>query len=148
MDVPEAPRIGADPAKDCAGWSMTVQILDNLFSPNLANLQKAMARTTERHALISRNIANVNTAGYKRQDKDFNILLAEASNPMEEHAKDMLDQKRQIESDLTSLRVDGNNVDMEQETVSLVETELRYEALAQMTQGYFGQLKNVIREGR
>ena len=41
-----------------------------------------------------------------------------------------------------------NGVDLEKEVMSLAETELRYQALTDMTSGYFSGMKNVIREGK
>src|SRR4051812_24274341 len=53
----------------------TVRVLDNLFSPYLNNLQSALGKATERQAMLTDNLANVNTPGYKRKDIDFNIVL-------------------------------------------------------------------------
>lgn len=39
------------------------------------NLEKALDRTSLRAGLIGKNLANVNTAGYKRLDTDFAIAL-------------------------------------------------------------------------
>ncbi|MBI1756962.1 MAG: flagellar basal body rod protein FlgB [Fimbriimonas ginsengisoli] len=126
----------------------TVQILDSLFSPHLANLQKAMGRATARHSLLTNNLANVNTPGFKRKDVSFDVLLAEQATPGAERMKALAEHEAQAASDRTSIRIDGNNVDMEREVMSVAETELRYEALTQMTQNYFGELKSAIREGR
>jgi flagellar basal-body rod protein FlgB len=126
----------------------TVPILDNLFSPQLNNLQSALDKTTRRHALLSNNIANLNTPGFKRQDTDFNIVLEGQMSQGEQKLAELRDQQRQRQSDQTSIRVDGNNVDLEREVMSVAETELRYQALTDMTADYFSVLKNVIREGR
>jgi flagellar basal-body rod protein FlgB len=48
----------------------------------------------------------------------------------------------------SSLRLDGNNVDVEREVMSIAETEHRFNALTEMTSRYFSGLKSVIREGR
>ena len=58
------------------------------------------------------------------------------------------EQKAQAASDQTSIRVDGNNVDLEHEVMGIAETELRYEALTDMTSNYFAGIKSAIREGR
>lgn len=122
-------------------------MLDNLFGPHLDNLQRALSRTAERHSLLTTNLANLNTPGYKRQDLDFSITLDEETGK----ATARLEEFRRAtnpNSDDTSIRTDGNNVDLEKEVMSIAETELRYQALADFTSQYFGNLRSVIREGR
>jgi len=125
-----------------------VASIENIFGSDLDNLQNAMSRATRRHALIADNLANVNTAGYKRKDIDFNIILNAKMNQSKVHEQEMKDQQAQEASDRTSLRIDGNNVDMEREVMSMSETELRYDTLANLTQSYFSNMKSVIREGK
>ncbi len=115
-------------------------ILDNLFGPQVNNLQNALGRASQRHALLTNNLANVNTPGYQRRDIDFNITLQEEM--------DRPDQSSGGTSAGGAMRLDGNGVDLEKEVMSLTETELRYQALTDMTGNYFSGLKNVIREGR
>lgn len=122
--------------------------IENLFSGKLSNLQEALDRTTRRHSLLADNLANVNTPGYKRQDIDFNIVLNSKLNPKGVRQRDMQEKLAQQASDNTSLRLDGNNVDMEREVMAVTETELRYETLTGLTQSYFSELKNVIHEGK
>jgi len=107
-----------------------------------------MGRTTERQAMLTGNLANANTPGYKRKDMDFNIVLDAELHPSDVRMQEMRDRQAQMRSDRSSIRLDGSNVDMEREVMSLAETELRYQALTDMTASYFSGLKNVIREGR
>jgi len=130
------------------GGETTVRILDQLFTPQLNNLQDALGRASQRHSLLTGNLANANTPGYKRKDIDFNIVLDSAMHPAEARMQDVRDRVAQAKSDQTSIRLDGSNVDLEKEVMSLAETELRYQALTDMTANYFAGLKNVIREGK
>lgn len=125
-------------------------MLDGLLGPHLDNLQTALDRTAQRHALLTGNVANVNVPGYKRKDMDFNIVLKEEmeKNPFAERSQDLRDQMAQRASDRTSIRLDGNNVDIEREVMSLAETQLRYEALTKSTSSYLAGIKNAIREGK
>jgi flagellar basal-body rod protein FlgB len=111
------------------------------------NLQHALGRSAQRHSLLTQNLANLNTPGYKRKDLDFGIALQE-----EVGRRNKLDEWRREHSgrqaDTSSIRVDGSNVDLEREVFDIAETELRYQALTDMTASYFSGLKNVIREGR
>lgn len=122
-------------------------LLQNIFGNHADNLQRALGRTTERHARLTANLANVNTPGYKRQDLDFGITLDQEvgrTGRLSQWRRERLDRQ----SDSTSLRNDGNNVDLEREVFAMAETELRFQALTDMTSRYFSGLKNVIREGK
>jgi flagellar basal-body rod protein FlgB len=121
--------------------------LDNLFGPHINNVSRAMGRATERHALLSANLANVNTPGYKRRDLDFNITLSDAMKRTSRFEQ-WREERQLARGQSGSLRTDGNNVDLEKEVMSIAETELRYQALSDMAAQYFSGLKNVIREGR
>ena len=121
-----------------------MRILDNLFGPHTRNLEKALDRTTTRHTLLSENLANVNTPGYKRQDIDFGITLEQEMGRFQN--SDAAGSGRTV--DRGSIRVDGSSVDLETEVASLAETELRYQMLTELSARYFRGLENVIREGR
>jgi len=121
-------------------------MLNGIFSQHLGSLESALDRTTKRQTMLIENIANVNVPGYKRKDIDFHSALA--NETAKQHQLELSDQKAQELSDQTSLRLDGNNVNMEQETINISETQLRFSTLSQMTAGYFGDLKYVIREGK
>jgi len=120
-----------------------VPILDNLFGPHLDDLQNALGRATQRQALLTNNLANVNTPGFKRQDMDFNIALKE-----EMDKPDLNAIASPAPADNGALRLDGNSVDLEKEVMNITETELRYETLTAMTTDYFSRLKTVIHEGK
>ena len=114
-----------------------MQILNNLFGTRADDLKRALDRTTLRHSLLSANLANLNTPGYKRQDVDFGVELG---REMERGAP--------IRTETGGRRQDNSSVDLEQEVVGLAETELRYQALTDITTRYFAGLKSVIREGK
>lgn len=120
-----------------SGRNEIVRMLDQLFGNNPANMERALSRASLRHELLSKNLANVNTPGYKRQDVDFAMVLDQE-----------VDRRTAIRTDRGSIRTDGNSVDLEQEVVAMAETELRYQMLTEVTSRYFSGLKNVIREGR
>ena len=125
-----------------------MEILKDLFGPFSNDLQRSMSQATQRHAMLVSNLANVNTPGYKRKDMDFGITLEQE---MQKGADGIMQEQKNLfgsEEDETSVRLDGNNVDLEREVMALSETELRYQALTDMANGYFSNLKSVIREGK
>jgi flagellar basal-body rod protein FlgB len=104
-----------------------------------------MSKASERQTMLVNNLANVNTPGYKRKDTDFNILLEDSMDNFDQVVANRTHGAMQAEK--SSLRVDGNNVDMEFEVMSIAETEARFNTLTELTSRYFSGLKNVIREG-
>lgn len=120
--------------------------LDTIFGPRANQLNRALSRTSERQALLVHNLANVNTPNYKRQDSDFSITLEESVNDFDEM---VANRKLKSKSGAgSSVRMDGNNVDLEYEVKCIAETEQRYNTLTELTSRYFSGLKSVIREGR
>ena len=128
--------------------SRTLALLNQLFESRATDLQNALGRTTQRQALLTANIANVNVPGYKRQDIDFHSALQTEMGGLTNSQLAQKDQQAQAASDATSIRSDGNNVDLEREITGIADTDLRYEALTTVTSDYFAGLKGVIREGR
>ncbi len=122
-----------------------MKILDSFFGPHSQNLAKALDRTTMRHGLLTNNLANINTPGYKRRDVDFGIALEQEINAGSE-----VSPSRDGEVQVTrgSMRLDGNSAVLEQEMMGIAETELRYQALTEMTSRYFRGLRDAIKEGR
>ncbi len=123
-------------------------MLDKIFSNALPDLGNALSRATQRQALLTTNLANVNVAGYKRRDIDFHAALQSQMGGLTQAQLDQKDAQAQAASDAVSLRVDGNNVDLEKEMTGIAETDLRYQALTTLTSHYFSGLKSVIREGK
>ncbi len=123
----------------------TVQILSNLFGPQSENYERSLNRLSQRQSVLSGNLSNINTPGYKRRDMDFAIELKQAQRG---RMLDLSEEGGAVTVQGGDVRIDGNGVDMEKEVFLLSENELRYQTMTQMTRGYFRGLKNVIREGR
>ncbi len=124
-----------------------MNILANLFGPTSRNLEKSLDRTSERHGLLSSNLANVNVPNYKRRDVDFGIEL-EREGIGRRGMEGIQRKAGGASTSKGSLRTDGNNVDIEKEVMAIAETELRYQMLTELTNRYFSGLKSVIKEGR
>ncbi len=138
---------GTGQAQGCAGATLTVPILDSLFGSQTRNLQTALSRTSERHSLLTNNLANVNVPGYKRRDVDFAVVL-EGEQSKAGNRVAAIKSKLGSGGESGEIRIDGSSVDLENEVMSISESELRYQMLTEMTGRYFSNLKNVIREGK
>ena len=98
--------------------------------------------------MLVANLANVNTPNYKRRDMDFSITLDQELSGDTSHLQEAQDAASQEAEDGTSVRVDGNSVDLEREVMAMTETELHYQALTDMAVQYFANLRSAIREGK
>ncbi len=119
-----------------------MQILNKLFGPQASNYVRSLDKLSLRQNVLSGNLANVNTPGYKRREVDFAIELEQAEGAFQNP------KAGGVTIDPGAIRIDGNGVDLEREVFMLGENEIRYQTTTQMARGYFRGLKNVIREGR
>ena len=116
-------------------------------------LDRAADAAWQRNEAISNNIANVDTPGYKRQDVAFESVLQQAlGNNRYESMDDKvanvdlsrLRGRAYLDYANYSYRLDGNNVDIENENVMLAENQLKYQGLISSIQE-FTNLKTVMK---
>lgn len=130
-----------------------------LSSPRAVVLEQALAASSLRQKAISNNIANVNTPEYKKSEVLFEDMLQSVMNgdkmPMlQTNARHLSPQKSGIPTPKlnvvsnTSIRKDGNNVDIDVEMANLSKNSIYYNAVVQQLSSYYSGLKTVIREGK
>jgi len=121
-------------------------------------MEKALAGSSLRHKVIGNNIANVNTPGFKRSEVSFENELATASKGEEPtgltrtHAKHLAPKSQVVSPNVTavtntSLRTDGNNVDIDAEMAAMTKNNLLYNALVQRLGNYYTNIKSAIKGG-
>ena len=117
-------------------------------------LDRAADAAWQRNEAISNNIANVDTPGYKRQDVAFESVLQQAlGNNRYESMDDKvanvdlsrLRGRAYLDYANYSYRLDGNNVDIENENVMLAENQLKYQGLISSIIQEFTNLKTVMK---
>ena len=117
-------------------------------------LDRAADAAWQRNEAISNNIANVDTPGYKRQDVAFESVLQQAlGNNRYESMDDKvanvdlsrLRGRAYLDYANYSYRLDGNNVDIENENVMLAENQLEYQGLISSINQEFTNLKTVMK---
>lgn len=99
--------------------------------------EKALDYLWERQNITANNIANVDTPNYKAQYLTFENALADhidsarqTSSPKKNIANAIDASRAQVhETADESSRLDGNNVDMDQEQVQLVKTTYTYQMM-------------------
>ncbi len=117
-------------------------------------LDRAADAAWQRNEAISNNIANVDTPGYKRQDVAFESVLQQAlGNNRYESMDDKvanvnlgrLRGRAYVDYANYSYRLDGNNVDIENENVMLAENQLKYQGLISSINQEFTNLQTVMK---
>lgn len=117
-------------------------------------LDKAADASWLRNEAISNNIANVDTPGYKRQDVAFEVELEKALGmnryvSMDEKVSSAnnsrLEARPYTDYANYSYRLDGNNVDIENENVYLAENQLKYQGLLTSITQEFTNLQTVMK---
>jgi len=133
---------------------------NNMFKP-MDTLQQGLSAAWTRNAVIRNNIANVETPGFKASDVEFEEHMARALNGSgftgtKTHQRHMDIGSGNIESaspritlrNATSMRMDGNNVDIEDENVKLAQNSLYYNTLIEKLNSEIRRLRMAISEGR
>lgn len=115
------------------------------------NLERALDAAWTRNEVVSQNIANVDTPGYKRKTLKFEEFLnAEMKTGKIDHGQTELSGLGMVvttDDAATSYRIDGNNVDIERESALMAMNNLKYNTLIQRISGQFTTLRSVIRGG-
>lgn len=114
-------------------------------------LDKAADASWLRHGVISNNIANVDTPGYKRKDVQFESYLMGAlaggdslDDNIAEVDLDGINPTTYVEGGGYSYRMDGNDVDIDTENVELAKNQLRYYTLLDSMSQEFSRIKTVV----
>lgn len=117
-------------------------------------LDKAADASWNRENLISANLANVDTPGYKRRDLDFQTALktelARGNHDSLDERIGRLDYSKLNPMSYTDLagysyRLDGNNVDIDTENVELASEQLRYQGIAAGINQEFSRMRAVLK---
>ena len=116
-------------------------------------LDKAADASWMRENVITNNIANIDTPGYKRQDVDFESVLQKALGKTKYSSLD-----KKVNQDLGKLtttsytdaanysyRLDRNNVDENTENAELASESLRYQLLTTAITNNFSRMQTVLK---
>ncbi len=120
---------------------------------NLTLLKNAIEASSLRQDAINSNIANINTDNYKTNQVAFETLLTQSvhgvtiNKTQEQHlgSSNIADIKPIVSKRTgTSVKENGNNVDLDMEMVNLAENSLYYQALISQLNGQYSRLKTII----
>lgn len=119
-------------------------------------IKKSLDASVKRGQVIANNIANVNTKDYKRHYVTFEETLEESKKSIklntseEKHITTSEEYGNiQIKKDETSsMRMDGNNVDIDNEMTNLAANNLKYNALITQLNSRISLKRYIISGGR
>jgi flagellar basal-body rod protein FlgB len=105
-------------------------------------LQGFLKVAADRQQLVATNMANVDTPGYHTKDIDFQAAMKQV---MDQGDLARLDPASTEVVDLPE-RPDGNNVNIDRESMMMSETQLQYQLGVQLVKGEFHQLLTAIKD--
>jgi len=133
---------------------------DRLFKP-MDVMQKSLSASWTRNAVIRNNIANIETPRFKASVVEFESLMARAihegrfigARTHEGHrefgsANLNAIEPRIVQSRALSMRLDGNNVDIESENVRMAQNSPFYNTVMEKLNSEIRRLRMAINEGR
>ena len=138
---------------------MTVDI----FGKNISLLERSMTLRSRRNAMISSNIANRETPGYRAQDLVFDKALDRALHSDRPGPLKTSDPRHfdgvtrepietvegvQINSHNPDPRMDGNTVNLDKEMSKLAENQLMFQFSVRVINSKLNGLKSAISESK
>ena len=103
-----------------------------------------------RYQLVSANLANIDTPGYRARDLDFRSELARAAADADSSSSHLLPATyspvaRQVRGLME--RPDGNNVSVERESLLLAEAQMKFNLGVQLLKDQFHTIALAINSG-
>lgn len=136
---------------------------NNTFGKTVDIMQRTMDVSLTRREVIANNIANAETPNFKRTDVNFEASLARAlaSENAPKHLEAKMSSSRHIPFNravdyksvqprfvldyLTQTKNNGNNVDIEQETMASTQNQMMYELMTTSMSSQFSRIQMVLR---
>jgi flagellar basal-body rod protein FlgB len=115
-----------------------------IVTPMMQFLERFLNVTTDRQKLVTTNMANIDTPGYKTEDVNFRAELERATGAEDGPAVGT------IAHHVPGLmqRPDGNDVSMDRESMLLAETQIQFKIGVQFMRTEFHRLLHAINEGK
>ena len=112
-------------------------------SPEISALGRFLDVSAYRTGLITSNLANIDTPGYRARDVNFAQELERSDGELE--SASFTPVAHQVQG--LASRPDGNNVSLEREGLLLAETQLRFQVGVQVLRAEFHRILSAIHEG-
>lgn len=127
----------------------------NIFQ-GISGLEKGIDASWKRNSVFLNNIANNDTPNFKTSHVEFEELYKAALGDAEPgtYTDRQIDEATSgvhamvIKDPDTTYRMDGSNVDIDDEMTGLAKNVIYYNTLTNKINGQFNQLRMAIREGK
>ncbi len=131
-------------------------MVQNIDEINYYLIKKSLDASTERGRVIAHNIANVNTEGYKAshvvfEEKLNEVLSGEGMSLKTTHNNHISDNgtisnitSETIKDTSTSMRLDGNNVDIDSEMADMAANSILYNTLISQANSRISMRRYII----
>jgi flagellar basal-body rod protein FlgB len=126
------PRIGA------LNYNQGAAVFDDLSS---SALRVSVAGLAARQNAIANNIANIETPGYKARKVEFEDALRGAV----ERGDSPSSVGPTTATSLEPSRLNGSNVNLDEETLSHIDTTMRYQLSLRALDSKYGMLRDAIK---
>jgi flagellar basal-body rod protein FlgB len=114
-----------------------------MTTPLIGLLSRALDLISERQTLVSQNIANVDTPGYHARDINFREELQRAVTADDNLGA--LPFTREVPGLIE--RPDGNNVDIDRESLLMAQNQLQFQTEVALLRAEFNRLQSAINGG-
>jgi flagellar basal-body rod protein FlgB len=108
-----------------------------------SSLRVAVAGLTARQNAISDNIANIETPGYQARKVKFEEALSSAVKNGESPSS----VRPSVQNSLEPSRLNGSNVNLDEETLSHIDTTMRYQLTLRALDSKYSMLRTAITGG-
>ncbi len=108
-----------------------------MLDPTSIQLERYLTLVSARQRLVSSNIANADTPGYKTKDFDFESELRNSISA----------EPNPTEVSGLKIKNDGNNVDLDREARLMAENDLRFTVASNLIHSNLKQLRMAIEGG-
>jgi flagellar basal-body rod protein FlgB len=122
------------------GWEKSAEG-EVVIDPTMQAIQTSLDGLAARQRIIAQNLANSETPGYISQNVNFEDSLRSAMSK-----GDPSDASISTANSMDATLPNGNNVNVDAETVSLVDTGLRYQLATQSMNNEFSILRTSLRQ--
>jgi flagellar basal-body rod protein FlgB len=110
-------------------------------TPLLQVLQGFLQVTADRQQLVTSNMANVDTPGYRTKDVNFQTAMQQVMDQGQ-----LRTQPSNMTVDNLPERPDGNNVNIDRESMMMSQTQLQYQMGVQLIKEQFHELLTAIKD--
>jgi len=130
---------------------MTIMTNTNMIDTAMTEaLGRFLDVDVARYKLVSANLANIDTPGYRARDLDFRSELARAAGAEDSRSPQLLPATyspvaRQVRGLME--RPDGNNVSVERESLLLAESQMKFNLGVQLLKDQFHTIALAINSG-